>query len=131
MNLPHIIDFPVFGSAPDGFLSFAETDRQIPFKIKRVYWVYGTENNTLRGDHAHKRGKQVLIAFGGSIEVFLTNQLGEEQCFILSGPEQGLYLPCNYWRKVIMSEKSILVCLASEVYDSGNYITDFNEFLHA
>jgi len=131
MNLPYIIDFPVYGSAPDGFLSFAETGGQIPFDIKRTYWIYGNLNNTTRGGHAHKKGGQVLIAFGGNIIVNLTSQSGEEKQFILNSPEKGLYLPGKYWRNVIMSEHSVLVCLASEAYDPENYISDFNEFLNA
>lgn len=52
MDFPYIIDFPVYESGSDGFLSFAESAGQIPFDIKRTYWIYGTSNNTLRGDRS-------------------------------------------------------------------------------
>lgn len=131
MNKPYIVEFPVKGSEPDGFLSFAEAGNHIPFSVKRVYWIYEAEEGSLRGDHAHKKGNQVLVAFGGDVDVELVSPKGEEFHFTLSRPDIGLFVPGKFWRKVIMAEKSILISFASEAYDPENYINDFDEFINA
>lgn len=131
MNIPALIDFPVFDAGPDGSLSFAETQGLIPFQIKRVYWIYGAGKNTIRGNHAHKAGLQVLLALGGKVEVELTDRQGKSSCYRLEKPDTGLLVPYNYWRKVVIDENSILVSFASELYDNQNYITDYEAFLNA
>lgn len=131
MNNPALIEFPVFDAGVGGSLSFAEAEGIIPFSIKRVYWIYGAAKNTIRGDHAHKAGMQVLLALGGKVEVELTDRQGKSSCYRLEKPDTGLFVPCHYWRKVIMDENSILVSFASELYDSQNYITDYETFINA
>lgn len=131
MDVPALIDFPVFNSGHAGRLSFAEAGDLLPFPIKRVYWIYEAESDTLRGDHAHRTGTQVLIAFGGSIAIELINRQGEKSHFRLDRPDRGLLIPCDYWRKVVMSKNSVLLSFASESYDPRNYITDYDVFINA
>jgi len=120
-----LIDFGKVGSSALGFITIAE---QLPFEIKRVYWTYYAPHEVIRGHHAHKNLRQVIFAVSGVITFELENKQGEKQQFVLEKPELGLYIPQYYWRTIKFSHNAVLLCLASEAFDEGDYIRDYSEF---
>lgn len=111
-----------------GYLSVVENDIDIPFEIKRIYYLYmGPE--VARGAHAHKALKQLLIATSGSVEIIMDDGQ-EKKSFMLDRPWKGLLVAPGLWRDLEnFSGGAVLMCLASEKYDAADYIRDYNEFL--
>lgn len=128
MEKPYLIQFSKIGEEAIGHLSVAENQKEIPFDIKRVYWVYGTPSDVERGNHAHKEGRQLLIAVSGSIEIVLIGENREELVFLLNDPSVGLYVPKMYWRKLHFEHQAVCLCLANTCYDPDDYIFDFDRF---
>ena len=127
-NKPHIINLQKIGSPSSGYISVAEIENNIPFKIKRVYWTYFTPDEVNRGFHAHKELQQVIVAVSGLIKFNIKNNLGEELEFILDDPSKGLMIPKMYWREISFSHNAVLLCIASEIFDENDYIRNFKEF---
>ena len=125
---PHIIDLKSIGSSYLGYITVAEFPKNIPFEIKRTYWTYYTPNNVERGNHAHKELQQIIVAVAGVIEFDLESIQGDKFNFKLDNPNQGLYIPKEYWRVIHFSHSAVLLCLASLEYDIADYIRDYNEF---
>ncbi|WP_010676903.1 sugar 3,4-ketoisomerase [Bacillus timonensis] len=112
-----------------GSLASLEAFKNIPFEIKRVYYIYNTKANTSRGFHAHKDLKQVLICLNGSCDVVLDNRR-RQITFHLNRPSQGLYVDKMIWHEMHnFTNDCILMVLASEHYDEQDYIRDYEEFL--
>lgn len=112
-----------------GQLISLEEFKDIPFTIKRVYYMYETGQNVIRGCHAHKSLKQILICIHGSCKIKLDNGL-EQKVVPLEKPYEGLYIPDNMWREMFdFSKDAVLMVLASELYDETDYIRDYQEFL--
>lgn len=112
-----------------GTLVALESFIDIPFDIKRVYYIYNTSEGTSRGYHAHKNLQQIAICISGSCKFILDN--GDvKQSVILNSPSQGLYIGSNTWREMHdFSENCILLVLASDVYNEDDYIRNYDEFL--
>lgn len=128
MDIPHIINFSKIGSQDLGYITVAETQKDTPFDIKRVYWTYYTPQDVIRGGHAHKELQQVIFAVSGTIEFNTLDLQGNKDAFILDSPSKGLYLPKLIWRDIKFSHSAVLLCLASEIYDEADYFRDFEEF---
>lgn len=112
-----------------GKLSFIEAQRDCPFEIKRIYYIYGEPEGTHRGFHAHKSLKQLLFCPYGSIEILLNNGKKEKR-ILLDQPEKGLYIYSCLWREMFWQrDNSVLCVLASEYYDESDYIRDYDSFL--
>ena len=112
-----------------GQLIALEEFKDIPFEIKRVYYIYDTKKDVHRGLHAHKNRKQILICIHGSCKVLLDNGEEKKRVF-LEKPYEGLYVPNNMWREMYdFSSDAVLMCLASELYHEEDYIRDYDEFL--
>ncbi len=112
-----------------GQLIALEEFNDIPFRIKRVYYMYDTVGNVTRGKHAHKNLQQILICIHGSCKVRLDNGK-EKKVVVLEKPYEGLYVANSMWREMYdFSPDAVLMVLASEVYNEGDYIRDYNEFL--
>ena len=112
-----------------GMLVALEEYKDIPFEIKRVYYMYDTKKDVHRGFHAHKSLEQILICFHGSCKVLLDNGT-EKKIVSLEKPYEGLYIANNMWREMYdFSEDAVLMVLASEYYKEEDYIRDYNEFL--
>lgn len=121
INLPKILD-------PRGNLSFFESRNQIPFDIKRVYWIYDVPGGELRGGHAFKDLQEVIIALSGSFDVVL-NDGKEEKKFTLNRSYYGLYVPKMIWRHIEnFSTNSLALIAANEPYREASYIRDFDQF---
>ena len=103
--------------------------KEVPFDIKRVYYMYDTTEGVTRGRHAHKALEQILICVHGSCKILLDN--GEEKVVVpLDKPNEGLYVSNVMWREMFdFSEDAVLMVLASELYDEEDYIRDYDEFL--
>ena len=112
-----------------GQLVALEEFKDIPFQIKRVYYMYDTGADIVRGHHAHKSLEQILICIHGSCKVLLDNGI-EKKVVPLEKPYEGLYIASNIWREMYdFSEDAVLMVLASELYDESDYIRDYDEFL--
>ena len=122
IDLPNIVD-------PRGNLTVAEGLKNVPFDIKRVYWLYDIPAGEGRGGHAHKQIKQLLIAVSGSFHVTLDNGK-EKQTYLLNHPYQALLIDTGIWRTLDdFSSGAVCVVLASDWYEEEDYIYDYNDFL--
>ena len=113
-----------------GQLVALEEFKDIPFRIKRVYYImYDTGEGVVRGHHAHKSLQQILICIHGSCKILLDN--GREKKVIpLEKPYEGLYVSNAMWREMFdFSPDAVLMALASELYDEGDYIRNYDDFL--
>lgn len=112
-----------------GQLVALEEYKDIPFSIKRVYFMYDTKSGVVRGKHAHKNLQQILVCIHGSCKIRLDNGK-EKKVVALEKPYEGLYVTNNMWREMFdFSEDAVLMVFASEVYDENDYIRDYDEFL--
>ena len=128
MSLGKIIELPRI-TDPRGNLTVAEANKNIPFDIKRVYWLYDVPGGECRGGHAHKQIKEILIAVSGSFHVTLDNGKEKQTC-LLNHPYQGLLIDTKTWRTLDdFSSGAVCVVLASDFYDENDYIYDYNDFL--
>ena len=112
-----------------GQLVAIEEYKDIPFRVKRVYYMYDTGEGVTRGFHAHKSLQQILICIHGSCKIRLDD--GKEKKVIpLDKPYEGLYISNAVWREMFdFSPDAVLMVLASELYDEGDYIRNYDEFL--
>ena len=112
-----------------GQLIALEENNDIPFKIKRVYYIYDTKEGVRRGFHAHKKLEQILICVSGSCKIHLDN--GFETAEVeLNDPTEGLYISNATWREMYdFSPDAVLMVLASELYDEKDYIRNYDKFL--
>lgn len=112
-----------------GQLVAAEIDKEIPFEIKRVYYIYDTLEGVRRGFHAHLKLEQILICVSGSCKIHLDN--GKETAeVLLDKPYEGLYISNNMWREMYdFSPDAVLLVLASELYDEKDYIRNYDKFI--
>ncbi len=123
-----IIEFKDLGDER-GNLVVVEGNQDIPFEIKRVFYIYGSDSEVVRGQHANKRTEFVLINVSGTSKVKVDNGK-ETEVIELNRPRMGLYLPANIWKDMYdFSEDSVLLVLASEHYDGSEYIRDYNEYI--
>ena len=122
------IDFQKHGD-DRGSLVVAEYEKEIPFLVKRIYYIYGVDDDKRRGFHSHKNLRQVYIAIHGSVKVMLDD--GESQeTVLLDNPAQGLYIGHNVWREIFdFSKDAVLLVLASEKFSESDYIRNHDEFL--
>jgi dTDP-4-dehydrorhamnose 3,5-epimerase-like enzyme len=124
VNFPKVTDYR-------GNLSFIEENNQIPFQIKRVYYLYDVPSGATRGGHAHKALHQVVIALSGSFDVILDDGI-RKRSFFLNRPHYGLYIPPKVWRELEnFSSNSVALSLVSEVYDESDYIRNYDAFKSA
>lgn len=112
-----------------GNLVAIEEEKDIPFQIKRIYYIYNVMEGAVRGLHAHKSLKQLLICIHGNCKVLLDD--GKEKITVeLDNPNLGLYISNAIWREMSdFSSDAVLLVLASEHYDENDYIRDYKEFL--
>ena len=122
IQLPKIVD-------PRGNLTVAEELKNVPFDIKRAYWVYDVPGGESRGGHAHKRLRQLIVALSGAFHVTLDNGC-ERKTYLLNHPWEGLYVETGIWRTLDdFSSGAVCMVLASEPYEEDDYIYEYDEFL--
>lgn len=121
ITLPKILD-------PRGNLTVAESMRQVPFDVKRVYWTYDVPSGESRGGHAHRHCRELIIALSGSFSVVLDNGR-ERKAFHLNHPWQGLLVETGVWRTLDdFSSGAVCLVLASDPFDEADYIRQYDEF---
>lgn len=128
MNKVQMLEFPQRGDER-GHLVIAEGMKDVPFEIKRVFYIYGSDKDVVRGQHANRKTEFVLINVSGTSKVKVKDGEGNEAIFCLNRPHTGIYLPTMVWKDMYdFSPDSVLLVLASEHYDANEYIRDYNEF---
>jgi dTDP-4-dehydrorhamnose 3,5-epimerase-like enzyme len=121
INFPKIVD-------ARGNLSVIEENNQVPFLIKRVFYLYDVPSGATRGGHAHNEMQEVLIALSGSFDVVLDDG-NERKSYFLNRPHYGVYIPPGIWRELEnFSSNSIALTIASTLYDEKDYIYDYDLF---
>ena len=121
INLPKIAD-------PRGNLSFFESENQIPFKIKRTYWIYDVPGGEVRGSHAFKNTHEFIVSLSGSFDVVLHDG-NKEQIIQLNRSYYGVYIPNMIWRTLNnFSTNAVALVVSSTPYDENDYIRDFSAF---
>jgi dTDP-4-dehydrorhamnose 3,5-epimerase-like enzyme len=121
IQLPKILD-------RRGNLSIIEELNEIPFEIKRTYWIYDVPGGEVRGGHAYKENQEFIVAISGSFDVLLDNGT-EQKIFSLNRSYYGLYVPKGIWRQMKnFSTNSLALVLSSTFYDRNDYIYDYEEF---
>lgn len=129
MNRVKMIDFQQRGDER-GHLVIVEGGIDVPFEIKRVFYIYGSDRKVIRGQHANRKTEFVMINVSGTSKVSVKDGEGNEAIFCLNRPHTGIYLPTMVWKDMYdFSEDSVLLVLASEHYDPDEYIRDYNVFV--
>ena len=124
-----IIELDRHHSHRKGDISVIENRKEVPFSVKRIYYLYDVPGGADRGGHAHKDLYQLIVAASGSFAVTLDDG-SDKRTFILNRPYQGLLIKPGIWRTLTdFSSGSVCMVLASEKYDASDYIRDYNEFI--
>ena len=123
-----IIELPKFLDER-GNLSFAENFAQIPFEIKRTYWLYDVPGGVERGGHAEMRNEELIIALSGAFEIVVDDGC-RQKSFVLNRSYFGLYIPKGLWREIReFSTNAVALEFGSIPYDVNDYIRDYKAFL--
>jgi dTDP-4-dehydrorhamnose 3,5-epimerase-like enzyme len=132
MTLEHckLIELPRIND-PRGNLTFIEAERNVPFAIKRIYYLYDVPGGASRAGHGHRALQQLIIAMSGSFDVTLDDGTNTER-FHLNRSYNGLYVPPMMWREIDnFSSGSVCMVLASDFYDESDYFRRHEDFLEA
>lgn len=112
-----------------GHLVVVEGQKDIPFAIARIFYIYGSDRSVIRGRHANRKSEFVLINVSGTSKVKVIDGTNEK-VISLNRPHMGVYLPKMIWKEMFdFSPDSVLLCLASETYDPAEYIRDYVMYL--
>ena len=124
-----VIDLRTVETAGEGYLTFFEGEHDLPFPIRRIYYIHGTAQGVQRGGHAHKALRQVLWCPYGSILIRLDD--GHEKSeVLLNDPAKGLIVEHNMWREMIWQQENSVLCVAADsYYEAEDYIRDYDEFI--
>lgn len=130
MNEISICKFKELGDKR-GHLVVIESLENIPFEVKRLFYMYGSDADAVRGQHANRKSEFVLINIAGSSKVRTDNGKGNIEIYTLDKPNIGLYLPSMIWKDMYdFSSDSILLVLSNELYASDEYIRNYNDFIN-
>lgn len=124
-----ILEFSSHGD-DRGRLVIVEGGQDIPFDIKRIFYIYGSDNKVVRGQHANRKSQFVLINVAGQSKVKVIDGKGNQIIYCLNRPHTGIYLPPMIWKEMYdFSEDSVLLCLSSEHYEPEEYIRDYDKYV--
>lgn len=132
MNLIQMASMLEFSQKGDerGHMVVVEGQKDIPFEIKRIFYIYGSDKDVVRGQHANRESQFVLINVAGTSKVRVKDGKGNEAVYSLNRPHTGIYLPQMVWKDMYdFSEDSVLLVLASTEYNADEYIRDYDEFV--
>ena len=128
MDKVRMIEFPQHGDKR-GHLVIVEGGKDIPFDIKRAFYIYGSDKDVIRGQHAKRESEFVLINVAGTSKVRVKDGEGNEIIYSLNRPHTGIYLPTMVWKDMYdFSEDSVLLVLASTHYNPDEYIRSYEEY---
>lgn len=123
-----LISIPLLGDERGGLVSF-ESEKNIPFEVKRVYCIYSPKDGKSRGFHAHKKLKQVAVCINGSCKFILDNGKSKAEV-VLDSPSKGLLIDSFVWREMYdFSDDCVLMVLADQYYDESDYVREYSAFL--
>ena len=123
------IQFPQHGDERGKLIALESLTELVPFEVKRVYYIFDTTPGTVRGKHAHKDLKQVLICVSGACTIECEMPDGNKNVCRLDWPDRGLLIEGLVWRNMKeFSKDAVLLVLASEHYDEADYIRDYDVF---
>jgi dTDP-4-dehydrorhamnose 3,5-epimerase-like enzyme len=123
IDLPKILD-------QRGNLSFIEGNKQIPFEIRRTYWIYDVPGGEVRGGHAFILQQELIVALSGSFDIVIDNGR-EKSVFSLNRSYYGLYVPAGFWREMQnFSTNSLALVLCSTSFDENDYIREYKNYLN-
>lgn len=129
LNAARMMEFAERGDER-GHLVVAEGGKEIPFEIKRVFYIYGSDKNVIRGCHANRISQFMLINVSGKSKVKVMDGRGGERVFELSKPHTGIYIPNMLWKEMYdFSDDSVLLVLASTQYNSEEYIRCYEDYV--
>lgn len=122
ISLPKIVD-------PRGNLTVAEQMKEVPFEIKRCFWMYGVPKGKGRGGHAHKTLRQFVVSMCGRFSVTLDNGT-EKETFVLDSPDKGLFIDKCVWAELSgFSDGAVCLVLASDLFKEEDYLGTYSEFI--
>lgn len=114
---------------PRGYLVAVENNKNIPFEIKRVFYVYGSQEKIVRGKHAHYRAQQLIICINGSCD-FTVDDGSRRETIKMDSRTRALYIPAGVWDEFTnFSPDCVVMVLSDELYDPDDYIKNYEEFL--
>ena len=126
---PEIIKISTFKSS-QGNLSIIDKKNNIPFEVKRIFYIYDIPQNTQRGGHAHKSLKQFIWVINGQLEIITFSKNDVKKKFVLDSPNIGLYIPELTWSYQLTRSFNTIYCVAaSDYYDENEYIRDWEDFI--
>ena len=114
---------------PDGNLVPVESNIDIPFSIKRVFYVYGVRDQNNRGEHAHHKTEQILVCLSGKLEVLCDDGVNKKK-YLLESPQQALYIPAMIWDdQNYLTDDTVMLVLCNNHYNINDYIDNYDDFL--
>jgi hypothetical protein len=125
---PYFLKFEQIGAAQTGILVTSQQAANLPFAVKRVFWVLDTPSEMKRGGHANKATEEIMVVLNGAVTVETESRSGRKQTFELNDPAVGLYIPTYCWLSIRFAPGTILLCLASTDFDETDYIQDLADF---
>jgi len=129
INDVKMLEFPQLGD-DRGHLVVVEGNKNIPFDIKRIFYIYGSDPDVIRGQHANRRSEFCLINVSGTSKVKVIDRNGNSAIFNLDHPHTGIYLPAMIWKDMYdFSSDSVLLVLSNEYYDKSEYIRNYDDFI--
>ena len=129
MNEPRIIQLPKILDRR-GNLSVIEELQNVPFEIKRTFWIYDVPGDSQRGGHAYKTSEEFIVALSGSFDVVLDCGDGERKVYHLNRSYYGLYVPKMVWREMQnFSTNSLALVVSNTEYDAADYIREYKKFV--
>lgn len=127
---PQMLEFQEMGDERGHLIVVEGEGQDIPFDIRRIFYIYGSDPGIIRGQHANMETEFVIINVAGSSKIKVLDGKGNEAVFILNRPRTGIYLPRMIWKEMYdFSADSVLLCLASEHYKPDEYIRSYEDFL--
>lgn len=124
-----LVDLNVHGDERGSLIALEALSKEVPFEVKRVYYIFGVNDNSVRGKHAHYKLKQLLICVNGSVDI-MAEDGKDKEIFHLDRANRGLYIEGFIWREMKnFSKDTVLVVLASEHYIEADYVRDYEKFL--
>lgn len=129
INDVKMLEFNDFGDER-GHLIVCEGGIDIPFDIKRIFYIYGSDSEVVRGQHANKKTEFILINVAGSNKIKVDDGKGNTKVYVLEKPHTAIYIPKMIWKDMYdFSEDSVLLCLASEHYEAEEYIRSYDDYV--
>ena len=129
---PQMLEFQEKGDERGHLIVCEGEGQDIPFDIKRIFYIYGTASGVIRGQHANRETEFVIINVAGTSKIRVRDGKGNEAVFTLNRPRTGVYIPRMIWKDMYdFSEDSVMLCLASEHYKPDEYIRNYEDFLKA